>query len=334
MLERSSHPKRQSARSAWLCHNPTAMKTAIPLLLLFCASMLLAQTPAPPAPAQPPVNPQIKQAQQLNSEGKQDEALAILTQMLAANPNSYEANLNAGIVLDLKGDYAKAHTYLQKALEAAPPDRRIQALRTFAVSYAFSCDLPLVTDYEQQAYEAQMQAQKNLDAAATVNELARIALECGDTHGAAKWYQTGYTTAMHAPGLTEADKDLWEFRYQSAKARIAARNGQKVEADEEAKFAKITLDKGKMPEDQQRFYPYLAGYVAYYNGNYQSAIDELKKADQKDPFVLVLLAQAYEKSGNKDEAMKLYRQILTINNHNPTNAFARPLAKKKLGMNN
>ena len=28
----------------------------------------------------------------------------------------------------------------------------------------------------------------------------------------------------------------------------------------------------------------------------------------------------------------LYRQVLTINSHNPTNAFARPLAKKKLGM--
>jgi len=30
--------------------------------------------------------------------------------------------------------------------------------------------------------------------------------------------------------------------------------------------------------------------------------------------------------------MKLYRQILTINSHNPTNAFARPLARRKLGM--
>jgi tetratricopeptide (TPR) repeat protein len=308
------------------------MKTALALLLLISTGTLFAQAPAAQAPAQPPVNPQIKQAQQLNSEGKQDEALAILNQMLAADPNNYEANLNAGIVLDLKGDYTKAHTYLQKALVTAPADRHSQALRTIAISYAFSCELPIVTDYERQAYETQMQAQKPLEAAATANELARIALECDDTHGAASWYQTGYTTAMHAPNLTDADKDLWEFRYQSAKARIAARNGQKVEADEDLKFAKITLDKGKLPPDQQRFYPYLAGYVAYYNGNYQSAIDELQKADQKDPFILVLLAQAYEKIGNKDQALKLYRQVLTINTHNPTNAFARPLAKKKLGM--
>jgi tetratricopeptide (TPR) repeat protein len=308
------------------------MKITVVLLIVFAACTLLAQTQPAPAPAQPPVNPQIKQAQQLNSEGKQDEALAILTKMLATDPNNYEANLNAGIVLDLKGDYTKAHTYLQKALETAPADRHSQALRTIAISYAFSCELPIVTDYERQAYETQMQAQKPLDAAATANELARIALECGDTHGAAAWYQTGYTTAMHSPNLTDADKALWEFRYQSAKARIAARNGQKAEADEMVKFAKITLDQGKLPPDQQRFYPYLAGYVAYYNGNYPTAIEQLQQADQKDPFILVLLAQAYEKSGNKDEAMKLYRQVLTINTHNPTNAFARPLAKKKLGL--
>lgn len=308
------------------------MRITASLVLLLFACIAIAQTPPAAAPQQPEVSPQIKQVQELNNEGRQDEALAVLNQLLATDPKNYDANLYAGIVLDLKGDYAKAHTYLEKAIDLAPANRKVQAFRTIAVSYAFSCDMPRVIDNEQQAYEAQLQAQKPIDAAGTANELARIALECGDTPTASKWYQTGYTTAMHAPDLSEADRDLWEFRYQSAKTRIAARNSRKAEAEEDLKFAKATLDKGKLPSDQQRFYPYLAGYVAYYGGNYQAAIDELKKADQKDPFILVLLAQAYENSGNKDEAMKLYRQVLTINSHNPTNAFARPLAKKKLGM--
>lgn len=311
---------------------PAMRITASVLALALSACLAMAQTPPAATSQQPEVSPQIKQAQELNSEGKQDEALAVLNQILATDPKNYEANLYAGIVLDLKGDYAKAHTYLEKAIDLAPANRRVQALRTTAVSYAFSCDMPRVIDNEQQAYETQLQAQKPIDAAGTANELARIALECGDTPSAAKWYQTGYTTAMHAPNLSEADRDLWEFRYQNAKARIAARNGQKAEADADLKFAKATLDKGKLPPEQQRFYPYLAGYVAYYGGNYQAAVDELLKADQKDPFILALLGQAYEKLGKKDEAMKLYHQILTINSHNPTNAYARPLAKKKLGM--
>jgi tetratricopeptide (TPR) repeat protein len=308
------------------------MKTATTLVLLFASFVLFAQAPAAPPPQQPPVNPQIKQAQQLNSEGKQDEALAILKPMLAADPKNYDANLNAGIVLDLKGDYTQARQYLKQAVEVAPANRQVQAWRTTAVSYAFTCDLSHVLDNERQAYEALMSAGKQQDAAGVANELARIDLECGDTQGASDWYQTGYTTARRDAKLSDADHDLWEFRYQSAKARITARKGNKTEADADLAFAKATLDQGKLPEDQQRFYPYLAGYVALYNGDYKTAIAQLQKADQKDPFVLVLLAQAYEKSGNNDDAMKLYRQILTINTHNPTNAFARPLAKKKLGI--
>ena len=310
------------------------MKTTAAFILLLSASALVAQTPPPAGPPQPPVNPQIKQAQQLNSEGKQDEALAILTKMLATDPNNYEANLTAGITLDLKGDYAKARQYLLQAVEFAPADRRIQALRTTAVSYAFTCDLDQVTRYEQLAYDAQMKDQKFTDAAGTANELARIELECGGVTYAGKWYQTGYDTAMRQPNLSEADRDLWNFRWENAKARIAAREGKPQQAQADVAAAKAILDKGKLPPNQAVFYPYMTGYVAFYAGAYKAAIEELQKADQKDPFILALLAQSYEKSGNKEEAMKLYRQILAINSHNPTNAFARPLAKKKLGMAN
>ncbi len=302
------------------------MKIRLCAFLLLSSSLLLSQVTI-----QGIVNPQIKQAQQLNSEGKQDEALAILNPLLAGDPKNYEANLTAGIVLDLKGDYGKAHTYLLQAIEFAPPDRRVQALRTTAVSYTFQCDLPQVARYEQLAFDAQMKDQKFSDAAGTANELARIYLECGDTADAAKWYQTGYDTALRTPNLSEADRDLWSFRLENAKARIAAREGKPKQADADVAAAKTALDQSKNA-DQQRFFPYLTGYVAFYQGNYKSAIEELQKADQKDPFILVLLAQAYEKTGNQSEATKYYKQVLTINSHNPTNAFARPLAKKKLAM--
>ncbi len=308
------------------------MKITLSAFLLFLlSSLIVAQAPPSATPPASPVSPQIKQAQQLNSEGKQDEALAILTQMLASDPKSYEANLTAGIVLDLKGDYGKARTYLQRAIEVAAPERRVQALRTMAVSYAFQCELPQVSDYEQQAYDGQMKNEKFTDAAGTANELARIYLECGDVPAAAKWYQTGYQTALRKTDLSEADRELWNFRLENAKARIAAREGKHHEAEADVAAAKAALDKSKNAE-QQRFYPYLTGYVALYAGDYKAAIKQLQTADQKDPFILVLLAQAYEKLGSQSEAMKYYRQVLTINSHSPTNAFARPLAKKKLGM--
>ena len=77
--------------------------------------------------------------------------------------------------------------------------------------------------------------------------------------------------------------------------------------------------------------PYLEGYVAFYGGDYPAAINDLEKANQKDPFILVLIAQAYEKSGDQKNAMDYYRKVLEIYAHNPTGAFARPLAQRKVG---
>lgn len=178
-------------------------------------------------------------------------------------------------------------------------------------------------------FDAQLAAHDYVAAAETANEAARIALESGDPAWANKWYQTGYTTAQRKPDLTPAEKDLWDFRWEHAQARIAARQGKHEEAEKHVSAAKRILDKGTNPQ-QATYFPYLAGYVAFYSNNYKSAIAELQKADQRDPFILSLLAQAYEKSGDKPQAIVYYRRVLASNAHSPTNAFARPLAKKKL----
>ncbi len=45
---------------------------------------------------------------------------------------------------------------------------------------------------------------------------------------------------------------------------------------------------------------------------------------------LALLAESYERTGDESKAMDYHRKVLAINFHNPTNAFARSLAKKKV----
>src|SRR5262249_34835337 len=157
----------------------------------------------------------------------------------------------------------------------------------------------------------------------------RICLESGDLPGAMKWYKSGYETALEKPDLSDADKALWMFRWEHAQARVAARGGDAAEAQKHVAAAKAAVDKANNP-DQLRFFPYLTGYVAFYAGNYKGAIAELQKADQRDPMIVALLAEAYEKTGDQKQAQENYRKVLTFNSHNPSNAFARPLAKKKL----
>src|SRR5258707_9253259 len=271
----------------------------------------------------------VKEGQKVNSEGKQDEALKLYKQALEKSPNSYEAHLESGVALDLKGDYAVAREHLKKAIDVAPADQKNRALRVMAFSYAFESNAAEAEKYEKQVFDA-LVAKPDFEAAAGVaNELARIKLESGDIDGAANWYKTGYDTAMRQTDMKDADKNLWAFRSAHAQARIAARRGQRDEAQKQVAAAKTALEKANNP-DQTQFFPYLTGYVAFYGGDYQTAITELGKASQEDPFILMLLAQSYEKAGDAAHAKEYYSKVLANNGHGPTNAFARPVARKKL----
>jgi tetratricopeptide (TPR) repeat protein len=293
------------------------------VFFLLTAALCAAQSPAPAA------LDLVKQGQKLNSEGKQDDALALYRRALEMSPNLYEAHLDSGIALDLKGNYGEARQHLAKALEVAPADSRQQALRALAMSYAFEGNAAEAAKFEQQVFDVRMLAHDFIGAAEIANELARICLESGDTSAAYKWYKMGYETAQHKPDLTSADKNLWLFRWENAQARIAARRGKPAEAIQHMAAAKAALENANNP-DQARFFPYLAGYVAFYTGDYKNAIANLQKADQHDPMILALLAEACEKSGDATQAMDYYRKVLASSAHNPANAFARPLAKKKL----
>jgi len=271
----------------------------------------------------------VKQGQQLSREGKQDEALALYERVLQSNPDFLEAHLASGAALDLKGDYAAARRHFSKAIEVAAPQDKSPAWRAMAVSYAFEGKPSEAVKYEQQAMDARLAQQDFAGAAGIANEQARYHLEAGDLEDAYNWYKKGYETALRTAALKDADKHLWEFRWGHAQARIAARRGQREEAATQVAAAKTALDQADNP-DQARFFPYLTGYVAFYAGDYKTAIADLQKADQNDPFILSLLAQAYEKSGDQDRAQEYYRKVLAINTHNPTSAFARPLAMKKV----
>src|SRR5712671_4609136 len=170
------------------------------IFLLLTGASFAQQTPAP-APLD-----LVKQGQKLNSEGKQDEALALYDQALEMSPNLYDAHLASGIALDLKGNYAEARQHLTKAVELAPADAKQQALRAVAISFAFEGNANEAGKFERQVFDARLLAHDFTGAAEIANELARIYLESGDTANAYKWYRSGYETAQRKPNLTDADK--------------------------------------------------------------------------------------------------------------------------------
>jgi len=302
----------------------------ITCVAILSAAFVFAQEPASkPAPAPGSPADLVQQGQKLSRDGKLDDALALYRKALDKSPDLYEAHLAVGAALDLKGDYTEAHEHFTKAIAVAPADSNGQAQRAMAVSYAFEGNTFKAAEFEMQVFNARLAKSDSVGAAEICNELARIYLDAGDPDHAYKWYKLGHNTVIHKPDMTDADKHLWMFRWESAQARIAARRGNADDAKQHMAAAKTALDNASNPE-QMKFYPYLTGYVAFYTGDPKIAIEELQKADQHDPMVLALLGEAYEKSAYAPLAKGCYQKVLEINSHNPANAYARPLAKKKL----
>jgi tetratricopeptide (TPR) repeat protein len=296
----------------------------------FGAASVAAQAPAAQQPPDPAVDA-LRAGQQLMRDGKAEEALASYRKVAEQFPTAAPVQIRLGIQLDLMGRYAEARTHLAKALTMPlTPAVEAQALRAMAISYAFENNCAGAIPHEQKLFDRYVANREYVPAAEIGTELARVCLEAGDFDTAAAWYKKAVDTARLTPDLSAAAKDLWQFRWEHAQARLAARRGNKTQADVHIKAAKAALDTGTNP-DQAPFFPYLVGYVAFYTGDTRTALAELLKGNMNDPFVLALIAQAHEKLGDQAAATDFYTKVLASTAHNPNNAYARPLARKKLG---
>lgn len=269
----------------------------------------------------------VQQGKRLNTEGKQEEALALYEKALAANPNLFDAHLASGLALDLLGRYTEARTHLARAIELAPPEGKITALNAMAVSFAFEARANEGAQFYQRAFDAEA-PERPASAAEEANALGRLYLESGDTKNARRWYQTGFETARRQKDEPASQLDLWQFRWLHAQARIAAREGRHREAVKQAAAARVLMTTSPSLADQKPAVAYLEGYIALYGGKARDALTALASADQQDPFILMLEARASEKLGDRPGADRFWRQVLTVNGHSLQNAFARPAARK------
>ncbi len=258
------------------------------------------------------------------------------TTLLSAQPPAGQ-NREA-FQLDLQGKGAEARRMLQESIDSAGnPQAKANAQRAMAMSWAFDGNCPKTIEYEQKVIDYWKTRETDEPANAfyqqgeMADEAARVCIDAGEVDRAAEWYRKGHQLGVAEPGISEDRKALWDFRLEHALARLAARRGNRAEADKHVVAAKSALERMSQSRRQQSaFLPYLTGYVAFYLGDYQKALSDLQQANQNDPFIQVLLAQTYEKLGKKDEAMELYRKAAAARAHNPPAAYAVPFARKKL----
>jgi tetratricopeptide (TPR) repeat protein len=203
-------------------------------------------------------------------------------------------------------------------------------MSALALSFAFDGRLS-----DMQAQYETVRRQQQLDgdaagAAASARAIGRIYLEAGDTANGRKWYELGYREWKPAASQPASEHLLWELRWQHMQARLSAREGRIDEARRHlAEFESLMQRRHKEAEDRE-VHRWVAGYVAYYAKDYDGAIAQLTQGNLGDPFVLSMIARAYEAKGDHPNARQYYRRTLDSNVHNLQAAIARPLARVKL----
>jgi Flp pilus assembly protein TadD len=283
------------------------------------------------APAPPPEQPEfVRRGQQAVRSGNLDEALSVYQAELKTSPNSVGAMNGAGVVLDLLGRTKEAKTYFNRAIELADtPVAKTNARRALAMSYAFDNDCTNTAKLEEKVAEYWEGVPDYFRQGESLTEAARVCIEAGAFDVAKKLYLRGSEAGLKEPNISPARVALWKFRTEHALARLAARRNQPEIAKQHVAAARALLDgNAEMAKDQEIFFPYLTGYVALYGGDAKTALAELQKARQDDPFIQLLMAQAYDKLGDREQAKALYRKAAATTAHNPPAAFARPLATK------
>lgn len=278
----------------------------------------------------------------------------LLTALAAALPlYAQERPAGAGVVdtpqrqaqaLDRDGKGAEARAIWQRLIDnAADPAARAAAQRRMAVSWGFDGNCFGAVKYEEMviAYWVTREKEEPQNAfyqqGEMANEAARVCIDAGDLATAEKWYRKGAELGNKEPEPRTHPRSLWDYRTAHALARLNARRGNKAEALRQVALARRVLDSDTaMAGPQERYYPYLVGYVALYTNDLKTAEAELTRglairANQNDPFQHYLLAQTYERMGQGDKAKEHYQKAYDLaTSHNPPAAFTRTAARKKI----
>lgn len=270
--------------------------------------------------------------QLLNGDNQADKAMAEFRKAKALSPSP---RVNAFLAADdlLKGRYAEARATYEGVEKSLPKGAVPFAVRfgiTFSHLYEGSVDSAIrsletyLNEYRANGLDQQFPE------VFIWNAIARIQLENGRLEDALKSYAKGYES-VPASNLPEDQKETWRGRLLHGKCRVLARMGKHAEAWTEAETVrKMIVDGGEAGRQYWPAYHYLAGYAKLQAGDHAAAIEHLLQADPKDPFQRLLLAQAYEKAGKKDEAKKAYETVVASQWPGIERPLAFPEAKRKL----
>ncbi len=267
-------------------------------------------------------NPYDSYAELLMKTGRFEESISNYEKALEQDPHFVASFVGIGLNQVYLGEPEKARETFARLGEAARTtgERRAALFRT-AESWVFEGE----TDRALAAVEAMTALSKEEGDKATMagdlNLMGNILLEAGRPDEALAHFEKAIAVS---DGSETPDSARAAFRrnslFNTARVALARRDleGARSQAEEYARQVAVNA----VPFEQRQSH-HLLGLVALAGKDHEAAVKELLQANQQDPRVQYLLAQAYEGGGDPESARKACRQAAEHNGLNFNYAYVR-----------
>ncbi len=273
-------------------------------------------------------NPYDSYAELLLKEGKYNQSIEQYEKALSIDPHFVSSYLGMASDYNYLGKNKIAREKLNKLFNdiARNEGERRAAAFAMTVSYADEGDMNNALKAMQKDFEIGEKINDPSAMSADLNAIGNIYFEMGNYDKAKEKYEASLNMILNS-NLSQNVKDNAKRFSLYNDARIAIMKNDvgtaKVKSEELWEEADKTQNKFQLWLCHE-----INGMAAMNEKNYKKAVSEFEKANLQNPYIIYRIATAYDKSGNKEEAQKYYKQAANFNALNNLNqAFIRLKAK-------
>lgn len=267
-------------------------------------------------------NPYDSYAELLMKNGRFEESIVNYEKALAIKPDFLFSFIGIGHNLIFLGRADEARQVFDRMYAEAPSvDQRRTALLWKAMSHVYegNPDKALAVSSERFAL-----AEEDDDPVSMAGDrvlMGQILLESGDTDRALKRFIDSVQLVGTA-GVPDDFTANTQRNFLYWKARVALKQDRLDDARAELTAYREQVEQRQVPFELRRLHE-LDGELALAGGDSVAALESLRQANQQDPRILLLTAQAHQAAGNLEEARKFAAQAAHYNGLVVGYAFVR-----------
>jgi tetratricopeptide (TPR) repeat protein len=254
-------------------------------------------------------NPYDSYGELLLKMGKYDESIAQYKKAFEKDPTNFVSSLGGiGDNYIFKEDYETARKYYQDYYDKVPGTTgKLTALYLKATSYVHEGKIEnAIKTFD----EYRILAEKETLIPNVINSYGNqcyILAETGSPGEALKYYDKAIDLIGKSK-LPEAAKENLNTSWMMSHLYLLTVNGELDKASAELEKCRQKVESRKNPGEEMGLNSSI-GFLESRKGNYDKAIEYFSKAGKEDPWVWYNTAVAYNKKGDRQNALKLFEKI-------------------------